>query len=126
MSPDIAASPVGASGRDPSEVTLEAVRDGAVDIADLSIHPDTLMRQAQVAQEHANPQLAANFRRAAELTRLSDDEILALYEALRPHRSTRQQLEDLAADLETRGAVLNAALFREAAAVYDRRGLLTR
>jgi propanediol dehydratase small subunit len=119
-------SPVGASGRDPSDVTLEAVREGTVDIADLSIHPETLLRQAQVAVDHANPQLAANFRRAAELTRLEDAEILALYEALRPHRSTREQLEALATDLEGRGASLNAALFREAAAVYERRGLLAR
>jgi propanediol dehydratase small subunit len=126
MSPDVPGSPVGASGRDPSHVTLEAVREGTVDIADLSIHPDTLLRQAEVAQEHANPQLAANFRRAAELTRLGDAEILALYEALRPHRSSRAQLEQHAADLEARGAPLNAALFREAAAVYDRRGLLAR
>lgn len=126
MSPDFPASPIGASGRDPSEVTLDAVREGTVDISDLSIHPDTLLRQAQVAQEHANPQLAANFRRAAELTQLSDTEILALYEALRPHRSTREQLRDLAADLDTRGASLNAALFREAAAVYERRGFLAR
>ena len=64
---------VGASGRDPSEVTLEAVRDGTVEIADLSIHPDTLLRQAQVAEDHANPQLAASFRRAAELTRFGDE-----------------------------------------------------
>jgi propanediol dehydratase small subunit len=119
-------NPVGASGRDPSEVTLEAVRDGRIDIADVSIHPDTLLAQAQVAHDHGNPQLAANFRRAAELTRLDDTEILALYEALRPHRSTRAQLEERAADLETRGAVLNAALFREAAVVYARRGLLAR
>jgi propanediol dehydratase small subunit len=117
---------VGASGRDPAEVTLEAVRDGGVDIADLSIHPDTLLEQAQVAQDHGNPQLAANFRRAAELTRLPDEEILSLYDALRPHRSTRRQLEALADDLEARGADLNAALLREAAAVYERRGLLAR
>lgn len=117
---------VGASGRDPAEVTLEAVRDGGVDIADLSIHPDTLLEQAQVADDHGNPQLAANFRRAAELTRLPDEEILSLYDALRPHRSTQPQLEALAADLESRGATLNAALLREAAAVYERRGLLAR
>jgi propanediol dehydratase small subunit len=117
---------VGASGRDPAEVTLEAVRDGGVDIADLSIHPDTLLAQAQVAEDHGNPQLAANFRRAAELTRLPDEEILSLYDALRPHRSTRPRLEALAADLEARGATLNAALLREAAAVYERRGLLAR
>lgn len=117
-------SRVGASGRNLSEVTLEAVRENEVVMADLSIHPDTLEHQAKVAQAHDNPQLAANFRRAAELTALTDEEVLALYEALRPHRSTAGELDSLARDLENRGAVLNAALFREAAEVYARRRLL--
>ena len=117
-------SRVGASGRDLSEVTLEAVQENAVVMADLSIHPDTLEHQAKVAEAHSNPQLAANFRRAAELTALSDEEVLALYEALRPHRSTGGVLDALARDLESRGAVLIAALFREAAEVYARRHLL--
>lgn len=115
---------LGASGRDPREVTLEKVREGAVDMSDLSIHPDTLEHQAQVAQAHENPQLAANFRRAAELTALTDVEILTLYEALRPHRSTAPELEAIAEDLDRRGAQLNAALVREAAQVYSRRGFL--
>lgn len=115
---------VGASGRDLSEVTLEAVQENEVAMADLSIHPDTLEHQADVAEAHNNPQLAANFRRAAELTALSDEEVLALYEALRPHRSTGEELDSTARSLEDRGAVLVAALFREAAEVYARRGLL--
>ena len=114
----------GASGRDPAGVTLDEVRDGTVQMADLSIHPETLEHQARVAQAHANPQLAANFRRAAELAALTDAETLELYEALRPHRSTAQQLLARADQLAARGAVLNAALFREAAEVYGRRGLL--
>jgi propanediol dehydratase small subunit len=115
---------VGASGRDPDEVTLDAVRDGEVDIADVRIHPATLEHQAQVAADHANPQLAENFRRAAELAVLPDDEVLALYEALRPRRSTAAELLAHAARLEAAGATRNAALFREAAQVYERRGLL--
>ena len=117
-------SRVGASGRELSEVTLDAVQENAVVMADLSIHPDTLEYQAKIAEGHSNPQLAANFRRAAELTALSDVEVLALYEALRPHRSTGGELDALARDLESRGAVLIAALFREAAEVYARRHLL--
>jgi propanediol dehydratase small subunit len=118
--------PVGASGRDPDEITLEAVRSGSVDIADVRIHPDTLEHQAQVAERHGNPQLAENFRRAAELTTVPDEEVLALYEALRPHRSTSADLQAHAQRLEAAGAVRNAALFREAAEVYGRRGLLRR
>jgi propanediol dehydratase small subunit len=117
---------VGASGRDPAEITVESVRDGLVDIADVRIHPHTLEHQAQVAQAHANPQLAENFRRAAELTLLPDDEVLALYEALRPYRSSADELLGHAGRLEAAGAVRNAELFREAARVYERRGLLRR
>jgi propanediol dehydratase small subunit len=111
---------IGASGRDPEDVTLDLVREGSVSMPDLSIHPATL------AEQHDNPQLAANFRRAAELTALGDGEILALYEALRPHRSTAAELSAHAQRLEERHAVINAALFREAAEVYARRGLLRR
>jgi propanediol dehydratase small subunit len=50
--------------------------------------------------------------------------VLALYEALRPHRSTAAELDALAAGLAVRGAPRCAALVREAAAVYARRGLL--
>jgi propanediol dehydratase small subunit len=121
-----AAAPVGASGRDPAEITVEAVRDGLVDIADVRIHPATLEHQAQVAQEHMNPQLAENFRRAAELTALPDDDVLALYEALRPYRSSADELLAHADRLAAAGATRNADLFREAARVYERRGLLRR
>jgi propanediol dehydratase small subunit len=115
---------VGASGKDPAQISLDAVRDGEVEIADVRIHPDTLEHQAQVAAAHANPQLAENFRRAAELAGLPDEEVLALYEALRPARSTAAELVAYAERLEAAGASRNAALFREAATVYERRGLL--
>ena len=111
------------SGRPVGELTLEAVRRGEVSLPDLRIHPGTLERQAQVALEHGNPQLAENLRRAAELTGLGDDEVLAIYEALRPGRSTAAQLTTLAASLAARGLPRCAALLTEAAEVYERRGL---
>jgi propanediol dehydratase small subunit len=99
---------------------------GELAAADLRIHPDTLRHQADVAEGHGNPQLAANLRRAAELSALGDDELLAVYEALRPGRSTGEELEELAARLEAAAAPLNAELVCEAAAAYGRRGLLRR
>ena len=105
------------------QLTVAAVRAGEVGVADLRIHPDTLERQAVVAEQHGNPQLAENLRRAAELTRLPDDEVLAIYEALRPGRSTPAQLTGLAASLAGRGLPRCAALLTEAAEVYARRGL---
>jgi propanediol dehydratase small subunit len=113
----------GLSGRPISELTLEAVRRGEIGLPDLRIHPDTLRRQAAVAQAHGNPQLAENLNRAAELTALGDDEVLAIYEALRPGRSTTQQLTELAASLTQRGLPQCAALLTEAAEVYTKRGL---
>ena len=111
------------SGRPVAEITLEAVRAGEVGLADLRVHPDTLEHQAAVAQRHGNPQLAANLRRAAELTALPDEEVMAIYEALRPGRSTPAQLTELAASLDARGLPRCAALLTEAADVYARRGL---
>jgi len=111
------------SGRAVDGLTVEAVRAGEVGLADLRIHPDALERQAVVAEQHGNPQLAENLRRAAELTRLPDDEVLAVYEALRPGRSTPAQLAELAASLAARGLPRCAALVSEAADIYARRGL---
>ena len=100
------------SGHDSADLTLDALRAGGLVADDVRIHPDTLEHQAQVAEAHANPQLAANLRRAAELTALADDEVLGIYEALRPHRSSYDELRELAASLEARGAQRNAALLR--------------
>ncbi|GAA0254245.1 diol dehydratase small subunit [Cryptosporangium japonicum] len=111
------------SGRALESVTLDAVRAGEVSTDDLRIHPETLEHQAQVAADHGNPQLAANFRRAAELTAIDDTDVMRIYEALRPRRSTFAELEEIADWLSERGAVINAALVREAAQVYQRRGL---
>jgi propanediol dehydratase small subunit len=115
---------VARSGRPVDEITLDAVRAGEITPADIRIHPTTLAHQARVAEEHANPQLAANFRRAAELTDLSDDRVMAIYEALRPRRSTKAELLSVADELDGADAPLNAALVREAADAYEARGLL--
>ena len=111
------------SGKPVESLTVEAVRAGEIGLADLRIHPETLERQAVIAEKHANPQLAENLRRAAELTELPDDEVLAIYEALRPGRSTAEQLKALAGSLADRGLPRCAALVAEAADVYARRGL---
>jgi len=112
------------SGKAVTELTVEAMRSGEIGVADLRIHPETLKRQAQVAERHANPQLADNLRRAAELTALPDEEVLAIYDALRPGRSTAAELAALAGSLAYRGLPRCAALVAEAAEVYARRGLV--
>lgn len=111
------------SGRETTDVTLDSIRLGEVTMDDVTIHPDTLVRQAQVARDHANPQLAENLLRAAELTLIPDSEVLAMYEALRPGRSTADELHTLSASLRERGAPRTAALVDEAADAYARRGI---
>ncbi|BBZ30766.1 propanediol utilization protein [Mycolicibacterium madagascariense] len=105
-------------------ITVRAAVDGELGLADLRMDPATLAHQAVVAEEGGNPQLAENFLRAAELATIDDEEVMQLYEALRPHRSTAEELDALRTSLETRGAARCAELVRQAAVVYARRGLL--
>ncbi|MFM1964795.1 MAG: hypothetical protein RL134_520 [Actinomycetota bacterium] len=116
-------TPTAKSGRPVGEITLDALRAGELTPEDVRIHPATLEHQAQIAESHGNPQLAANFRRAAELTELPDERVMAIYESLRPGRSSVAELNALADELESLGAPANAALVREAAAAYAERGL---
>ena len=108
----------------PEDFTVDAAVNGNLGLADLRMDPATLAHQAVVAEEGGNPQLAENFLRAAELALIDDEDVMGLYEALRPHRSTAEELESLRTSLETRGAARCAELVRQAAAVYARRGLL--
>jgi propanediol dehydratase small subunit len=112
------------SGRDSDELTLDRLVGDQIEPDDVRIRPETLEAQALVAERHGNPQLAENFRRAAELAPMSEAALMALYEALRPHRSTREELGALAARLDGLPAPRCAALVREAAEVYARRDLL--
>lgn len=114
------------SGRRLSEVTIEAVVAGEITIDELRISPEMLRRQGEVAAAAGRPALVANFERAAELTRVPDERLLQIYEALRPRRSTRAQLESIAQELEGQYmAPLNAHLVRDAIDAYSRRGLLS-
>ncbi len=115
------------SGRPLQEISAEAVQAGEVSGADLRTHADTLRQQADIAREGGFPQLAANLLRAAELTDVPNDELLRIYETLRPDRASHAELLRLAEYLEAKyGAHENARFIREAAAVYRERGLLRR
>ncbi len=113
-----------ATGLAVSELTLDRVLAGEVGPEDVRISPATLRLQADFAERGGNPQLAENLRRGAELTAFADDELLAFYDRLRPGRSTAAELDELAAQLEARGAERCAQLVREARAAYVRRGLI--
>jgi propanediol dehydratase small subunit len=113
------------TGKRLDEITIEAVLAGEVTADDLRIAPETLRLQAQIADSVGRPQLAQNFRRAAELTALPDEKVLGIYNALRPRASTKRHLTDIAEELERDySATLCGRLVREAADVYERRGIL--
>jgi propanediol dehydratase small subunit len=117
------AEPHTASGRRVAEISLEAVVAGAITPADIRISPEVLRLQADFAEQGGNPQLADNLRRGAELVAFSDEELLELYESLRPGRASAAELDALADRLEARDAQLCAALVREARGAYVRRDL---
>src|SRR5512147_2165520 len=114
-----------ASGRRLAEVTLETVASGTLSSADLQITAETLRAQAEIARQHGFTQLAENLTRAAELTAVPNDELLKMYETLRPGRATLAEMLALADRLEQHyHAPTNAGLVREAAQVYLSRGLI--
>jgi len=103
------------------QLTLDAVMEGRVNSGDLRISGETLRMQATIAERAGFKQ---NLRRGAELANVPESEILRIYTALRPRRSTHAELLNLATDLEQRcGAILIARMIREAAEAYEARGL---
>lgn len=114
-----------ASGRKLSEITLDALADDRLSAADMQIQSQTLREQAHVAQQAGYTQLAENLVRAAELTAVPNEELLQMYETIRPGRATHAEMLEMANRLEqTYSAIQNATLVREAAEVYLARGLV--
>lgn len=109
------------------EITLEAVLSNKIQSNDLRITAETLELQAQVAESAQRKAFALNLRRAAELTRIPDDRILEIYNALRPNRSTKAELLSIADELKNKyQAVITSAFVAEAAEVYERRDVLVK
>jgi propanediol dehydratase small subunit len=116
-----------ANGRPLSEVTLAATAAGDLSAADLGVSAETLRAQAEIADHAGYTQLADNLFRAAELTAVSNEELLQMYELLRPGRATLSELVKLAKKLkDTYNAPRTARLVQEAASAYQTRGLLKR
>ena len=118
--PDLVTTP---SGLPLDDVTLAGARAGSIAPDDTRATAGTLALQAEVARAAGRVQLAEGIERAAELTRVPDDELLAIYTALRPGRSSAVDLEAWAERLEELGARHNAVFVREAAEAYRARGL---
>ena len=115
------------TGKSLDDITLDAVMNDRVGPNDVRITAETLEYQAKIAESVVRKIFAMNLRRAAELTRISDDRILEIYNALRPFRSTKAELLAIADELENKySATISASLVREAAEVYEKRDRLRR
>ena len=112
------------TGKPYSSLSYEKVIAGELTSDDMRIAPETLEMQAQVAESVGREAFAGNLRRAAELIAVPDERLLEIYNALRPYRSTKQELLDIAAELEGYKCAIAAGLVREAAEVYEKRGRL--
>jgi propanediol dehydratase small subunit len=112
--------------RTPGGLSLDDLdlHDERVTRAELRATPETLRLQAEIAEEAGRRELGANLRRAAELAAVPEDVVLEIYTALRPRRSTSEELEAWAARLDQDGAPLTAEFVREARDVYAARKLL--
>ncbi|MCU0519860.1 MAG: propanediol utilization protein [Anaerolineae bacterium] len=114
------------SGRSLGELTLEAVIGQELTEADFRISGETLSHQADAAAAAGYAQVAANLRRAAELTQISNEDVLAIYSMLRPGRASYSELQDLGRRLELElHAPFTARLVYEAAEAYRARNLVT-
>ena len=113
------------TGKAFSEITFENVISGKVIHEDFKTNADTLLMQAEIAEKAGKKQFAVNMRRAAELTRVPDEEVLRIYDKLRPNRATKQELLDIANELRTKyQAYITADLVEETARVYEKRNIL--
>ena len=108
-----------------SELTINAVLEGTVDLEDLQITPEALLQQAEIAKSVGRKTLSENFERAAEMNNLPNSEVMEIYELLRPGRT-----ETMSALLEAAKKIRNeyqaeklAKFIEEAAEFYEKRGL---
>lgn len=117
--PDLVRAP---SGKKLADITLDKVLSNEVSTQDLRITKETLKYQGEIAKDAGRAAIQQNFARAAELTAIPDERLLEMYGALRPYRSSKQELLDMATELETSyQATITANFFREAANYYEKR-----
>lgn len=104
------------------DITLENIVNGNITSKDLRIKPEILLKQGEIAKNAGREAIQYNFSRAAELTKVPDARMLEIYNALRPYRSSKQELLDIASELDRDyDAPICAGFVREAAEHYERR-----
>lgn len=117
--PELIHSP---SGKKLDDINVNNLLNDNIKSNDLRITPETLRLQGEVAVDAGRDSIQQNFQRAAELTVIPDERLLEMYNALRPYRSTKQELLDIASELRDKyNAKICAGWFEEAAEFYETR-----
>ena len=112
-------------GRPVASIDLSTIKRGEVENKDIRISREMLLTQAKVAESAGKMQVAENFRRAAEMTGVPDELVIQMYDKLRPNRAAYEELRGMADTLESKyNAARCAKLVREAAEIYEKRGIL--
>lgn len=113
------------SGKRLEEITIDEVINGNVTGEDIKISKETLLLQGKIAEQSGREQLGKNLKRASELVSIPDDELLKIYNMLRPYRSTELELLKKANELKEKyNAMKCSELIMDALKVYKRRGIL--
>ena len=113
------------TGKSLKDVNIKNILEGKITADDIKISKETLIMQGEIAKEAGRPQLNDNFVRASELIEIPDKELLEIYEKLRPNRSTKSELLEIANRLDAKyGAAHCSKLVVDAIEVYEKRGLL--
>lgn len=113
------------SGKSLKDITIDQVINGKVTGEDIKISKETLKLQGEIARKEGRTQLSENFERASELVDIPDEELLIIYNMLRPYRSTKEELELKAKELiEKYNSISCSKLILDAVNVYNQRGIL--
>lgn len=112
------------TGKSLKDISIENILNGNIKAEDIKISKETLRMQGEIAEKEGRTQLKQNFQRASELIEVPDNILLGIYDKLRPNRSTKEELLQIAEELiKSYGAHNCAKLILEAAEVYEKRGL---
>lgn len=113
------------SGKALNDINIEEVMSGNVTGEDIKISKETLKLQGKIAKENGREALGDNLDRASELVDIPDDELLNIYNMLRPYRSTEKELLDKAKEIKEKyGAINCSMLIEDSVKVYKTRGIL--
>ena len=112
------------TGKGLDDFTLEEILNGKITPEDCRISSEILERHAQIEESVGNFQIAAELRRSAEMTRIPDERIMEIYNALRPRMSNKEKLVKITEELrEKYDAPRCAEFIEDAIYVYEKRNM---